>query len=167
MANYSLASFTDYIRNKFFQWSGNDELRNNLVRAQMNFQDFKLTAAQMDALNATPVSVLSAPGSGLLNVVQSIMVYVNPGATPFELGSGVLEFRYTDASGAKVITDVANAVVESATAYYNVCPGILAAGVTNAAIVAHASADVTAGDGDIRGRIYYRTIRISELGNAP
>lgn len=166
MANFSLNSASQYIANKFFQWAGNDSLRNNLVRAQVNFQDFKLTATEMDDLATTPVALLPAPGAGLVNIVDAIFVWVNPGATPFELGSGVLEFRYTDDSGSKVITDIANGVVESATSVYAQNPGIVSVPVANAAIVAHASADVTAGDGDIRGRIFYHTVRAAELGAA-
>lgn len=159
----SFNSVLAYVQNKFYQWAGEDTLRGQLVRSNQNYKDFKLTAAQMDALNATPVSVLPAPGVGLANVIDSIVLFVDAGATPFELGSGVLEFRYTDGSGAKVVTDIANAVVESATDAYGNNPGIVAAVSLNAAVVAHASADVTAGDGAIYGRIFYHTVNPSEL----
>lgn len=131
-----------------------------LHQSNLQSADVTLSAAQMDALNATPVSIVAAPGSGYAILVVGIYLKVNStGFTAFELGSGVLEFRYTDATGAKVVTDVANAVVESATDVLSWNPAIVAAPVANAAIVAHASADVTAGTGNIQVRIYYRTIR--------
>lgn len=151
-------------KQKFLQFCGDTEFRDQLLRSHTFFKDFVLTAAQMDALNATPITLLAAPGVGLVNIVQGIFLQVNAtGFTPFELGSGVLEFRYTDGSGAKVITDVTNAVVESTTDVMDWCPGIVAAPLSNALICAHASADVTAGTGNIQGRIFYRTVKVSEI----
>jgi hypothetical protein len=155
---------SDSDKQKMLNYVGDPEFRDDLCREGHNYQDFVLSAAQMDALNATPVSLLAAPGSGLINLVSNIYIKVNStGLTAFELGSGVLEFRYTDASGAKVVTDVTNAIVESATDVEQYLPGIVVTAVSNAAIVAHTSADVTAGTGNIQGRIFYRTVKVSEI----
>ena len=138
-------------------------MRDNVIRITESFQDTVLTSAQMDTLNATPVSLVPAPGSGLVNIVTGVYVEVTPGSTPFELGSGVLEVRYTDGSGSKVITDIANAVVESASLAKGWNPPIVCVPVSNAAIVAHTSADVTAGDGSVKFRVFYKTVLSSEL----
>lgn len=153
---------------RYKQWLlqsvGGTEFRDHLLRGLTFYKDFVLTAAQMDTLNATPVTLVAAPGSGLVNIVQGIFLQVNAtGFTAFELGSGVLEFRYTDGSGAKVITDVTNAVVESTTDVMDWCPPIVCAPLANAVICAHASADVSAGTGNIQGRIFYRTVKVSEI----
>lgn len=154
----------DQTRQKMLQFVADPQLRDDMGREGHSYQDFVLSASQMDTLNATAVSVLAAPGSGLTNLISNIYLKVNAtGFTAFELGSGVLEFRYTDASGAKVVTDVTNAVVESATDVEQYLPGIVVSAVSNAAIVAHASADVTAGTGNIQGRIYYRTVKAAEI----
>jgi hypothetical protein len=143
---------------------GDAELRDHLVRSFCNYKDFVLTAAQMDTLNATPVEILAAPGSGIINIPVGLLLKVNStGYTAFELGSGVLEFRYTDASGAKIVTDVVNGTVESATDLLSYHPPIVALPVANAAIVAHSSTDVTAGTGNIQGRLFYRPVKISEI----
>ncbi len=161
-----LPGFNVYLpqnQNYFYEWSGQNDLRDNLIRTQTSFKDFKITAAEMDALNATPKTILAAPGAGLMTVVQAIVTYVAPGATPFELGSGTLGYLLTDGSGAAVATAVPNASVESATAVYYLSVPLAVAPLVNAPIVAKASADVSAGDGTVYGRIFYRTIKVAEL----
>jgi len=151
-------------KQKQLQSVGDIEFSDNLGRSGDNFVDFVLTAAQMDALNATPITVLAAPGSGYVNVCTGLFLKINStGYTAFELGSGVLEFRYTNASGAKVVTDIANASVESSTDLDVWSPAIVASVVENAVICAHASADVTAGTGNIQGRLFYKTIKLAEI----
>jgi hypothetical protein len=160
----ALNKCADADKQKMLNYVGDTDFRDDLCREGSSFQDFVLSAAQMDTLNATPVTLLAAPGSGLTNLVSNIYLKVNStGLTAFELGSGVLEIRYTDGSGAKVVTDITNAIVESATDVEQYLPGIVVTAVSNAAIVAHTSTDVTAGTGSISGRIYYRTVKASEI----
>lgn len=164
MASLAFNRLLDRWKHRVLSFAGDTELRDQLTRSGQSYQDFVLTAAQMDALNATPVSILAAPGSGLVNLPTGLFLKVNAtGFTRFELGSGVLEFRYTDGSGAQVITDITNTVVESASDILQWAPPILVVPVVNAAIVAHASADVTAGTGNIQGRLFYRTLKVSEI----
>ena len=163
MASLAFNALLDRYKQKFLQFCGDTGFRDDLLRGQVSYQDFKLTAAQMDTLNATPVQLLAAPGSGLVNLVLGIFTKVAPGVTPFELGSGTLLYQYTDGSGVSVATTVPNAQVESATETYYWSPFSAAVPVVNSKIVAKASADVTAGDGVVYGRIYYRTIKHSEL----
>lgn len=153
----------DRWKHSILSYVGNLELRDHLLRGQVFYQDFKLTAAQMDTLNATPVEILAAPGSGLAIIVEGILTKIVPGATPFELGSGTLAFQYTDGSGAAVATAVPNANVEAAATDYYRSVGLAVVPVVNAKIVAKASADVTAGDGAVYGRIYYRVIKTAEM----
>lgn len=164
MASLQMNGLLDRYKQKFLEFCGGTEFRDHFLRSQAFYKDFVLTAAQMDTLNATPVTVLAAPGAGLVILVQGILLQVNAtGFTAFELGSGVLEFKYTDGSGAKTVTDVTNAVVETATDVMDWCPGIVCAPLANALICAHASADVSAGTGNIQGRIFYRTVKVSEI----
>lgn len=159
----SLNGLVDRYRQKFLQFTGETEFRDQLLRVSDFHQDFGLTAAQLDTANATPVTLLAAPGSGVTNVVIGIYTYVVAGATPFELGSGTLGYLYTDGSGAAVATAVPNATVESATttSYWSIPLAVVP--VVNAVIVAKPSADITAGDGAIYGRIFYKSVRVGEL----
>lgn len=129
------------------------------------YQDFRLTAAQMDTLNATPVSLIAAPGAGIGILVTQIVTYVVAGSTAFELGSGTLDYRYTDGSGVTVATSVPNATVEAtaSTSVVYTSVGLAGVAVLNAPIVAFASADVTAGNGTIYGRIYYKMYNTATL----
>jgi len=148
---------------RMFGWVGENVLASNLLRTQLNFVDFTLSAAQMNTLNATPVTLLAAPGAGLMNIVEYVVTFIDAGATAFELGAGVLSFLYTDGSGDKVATDVPNATVESATDVYYRSVGLAVAPLVNALICAKTSTDVTAGDGTVYGRIAYRTITVADL----
>lgn len=160
----SMNAYQDSFKQKFKEVHGDTGFVDHRLRTQVSYQDFLLSATQMDTLNATPVTVLAAPGSGLTNICMGLFLKVNStGFTAFELGAGVLEFRYTDATGAKIVTDVANATVESATDLISYSVPIVSLAVENAVIVAHTSTDVTAGTGNIQGRLFYVTVKVSEI----
>jgi hypothetical protein len=163
MASLAFNTLLDRWKQAYLTFAGDTGFRDQLLRAAMNYQDFKLTAAQMDTGNATPVQILAAPPAGFMNVIFGIMTKIAPGATPFELGSGTLGYLLTDGSGAAVATAVPNASVESATTAYYWSVPLAVAALAATKIVAKPSADVTAGDGAVYGRIYYRTIKIAEL----
>lgn len=108
--------------------------QNSVVK---NSVQVALTAAQIIAMGTTPVSLIAAPGAGKAIIVDDITFKMVTTATAFT-GGGAVEFRYTDASGAKVSADVAAAVVTAGagTSFTNV-RGIEASltAVANAAIV--------------------------------
>jgi len=162
----NLKNSSDAVKQKVMQAFGEPVFASDVLNVMGSYQDFALTSTQMDTLNATPVTLISAV-AGCMHVVEGIMLFVDAGSTPFELGSGVLEFRYVDGSGQKVVTDIINGTVESATDVYQYSPGILASGslaqCVNVPVVAHTSTDVTAGNGTIYGRIYYKTVKVAEL----
>lgn len=96
-----------------------------------------LTSAQILALNATPVTLVAAPGAGKTIVVRGITLKMVTTATGYANG-GALEFRYTNASGAKVTADIAAAVVTAGagTSYTSVA-GVTTSltGVVNSPII--------------------------------
>lgn len=163
MAQFSFNSLLDRWKQRWESILTESTFRDNFLREITHFADFKLTAAQLDTGNATPVEVLPAPGAGLANVIMGIATFIDAGATPFELGSGTLGYLLTDGSGAAVATAVPNASVESATDVYYWSVPLAVAPLVNAKVVAKPSADVTAGDGAIYGRIFYKTIKVSEF----
>lgn len=120
-----------------------------------------LTAAQIIAMGTTPVVLIAAPGPGKCTIVDNITFKMVTTATAFT-GGGAMEFRYTDASGAKVTADVAAAVVTAGagTSFTNV-RGIEASltGVANAAIViTNATAAFAAGTGSATLVIEYHVV---------
>lgn len=119
-----------------------------------------LSAAQILALNATPVSLIASPGAGKATKVLNIG-FKFTAATQYANG-GALEFRYTDGSGTKVTADIASAVVTSAsgTSYTDVM-GIEASltMVTAAAIVVdNATAPFITGTGTGTFYLLYTTV---------
>jgi len=167
MAVLDFDATLDRWKHRILSFCGETELRDHLIRGGiMSYKDFKLTSTQMDTLNATPVTLIAAPGAGKALVVEGVYTFIDAGSTAFELGSGTLDFKYTNGSGAQVATSVPNAQVESSsdTQYRSVALAVVP--VLNAVVVAHASADVTAGNGTIYGRVWYRIVDNTELDNA-
>jgi len=122
--------------------------------------DVSLSNAQCLALATTPISVLAQPASGYANICLGIVALCSPGSTPFTETTAGISFKYTDASGDKVSSDLPNAFVVSATAanYYAIPAAVIP---IRAAIVASAGATVGAGDGTMKFRIYYRTVSLT------
>lgn len=114
-----------------------------------------LTAAQIIAMNGTPVSLLPAPGAGLCYVVESIEFRFTAG-TQFT-GGGAVTFQYS--GGAAVANTIAAAVITSASSSDTVRVGIDATATLNAAlVVTNATAAFAAGTGTALITFAYRII---------
>jgi hypothetical protein len=118
-----------------------------------------LSSAQILALNATPVSLVPAQGAGKVILVTSIVFKMITTSTQYANG-GVVEFRYTNASGALVTGTVAAAVVTATagTTYTTVIP-VAVTQVANAAIVVdNATAPFITGTGTAVVTVNYQVI---------
>jgi hypothetical protein len=119
-----------------------------------------LSSAQILALNATPVTLIPAPGAGRVILVNDITMQMTRTGTAYSNG-GALEFRYTDGSGAKVSADIAAALVTTGgagVAYASVL-GIEASitpVVNSPVVVDNASAAFITGTGTAKLSIAYR-----------
>lgn len=114
-----------------------------------------LTAAQIIAMNGTPVTLLAAPGAGLCYVIESIEFRFTAG-TQFT-GGGAVTFQYH--TGGAVANTIAAAVITSASSSDTVRVGIDATAVLNAAIeVTNATAAFAAGTGTALITFAYRII---------
>lgn len=115
-----------------------------------------LAAADLIAMNVTPVTLLGAPGAGRTWIVHSISLQIVRTATAFT-GGGAVEFRYTNAAGAKVSADMSSSLITGAagTAYASV------AGITTeltvvaaaAVVITNATASFASGTGVAKVRI--------------
>lgn len=129
----------------------------------LRYADTSVTAAQMDTLNATPVSLVAAPGAGKVIQFMGQVVYNDFVTTAFELGTGTLDVRYQNSSGG-LAGQMTNAFVESAADAYSTVAPLTCVALVNQALVLHASADVTAGAGNLKIRTYYRIVTIADIG---
>lgn len=121
---------------------------------------FSITSAMFLALNTTIKTLLQAPGAGRVIRVNDIMMQMTRTGTAYANG-GALEFRYTNASGAKVTADIAAAVVTTGGAgvEYASVGGIEAAItpiVNSPIILGAAGADFITGTGTGKLKIAYR-----------
>jgi hypothetical protein len=134
----------------------------NFGNLQDSFQaQIALSAADILGMNATPVTLIPAPGAGKIIIVDRILLKMVRTSTQFASG-GAVEYRYTNGSGAKVTADMSATLVTGAagTAYAS-CAGVVTelTPVANAAVViTNASAAFTTGTGTGVVTINFRVI---------
>lgn len=126
-----------------------------------------LSPAQILALNTTPVILLPAFGTNSSNVginyvyiVEGITAKIYYGGTAYT-GANALEFRYTDASGAKVTADISNTFINSTVNTFNHVAGIVTSftPVFNSPIIVRIpSANPGTGNSKITFVIKYRVV---------
>ena len=135
--------------------------------ASLKSIDVTLTAAQVNALFTTPVSVLAAPAAGYANVIDGIIAYKAAGTAYASVdGTEEIAFSYTNAAGLKVAQIEPTGFLDQTTAQTRYASSYRAASgdssitpVAAAAIVAHMLVgNVTTGTSDLKLRIIYRTI---------
>lgn len=120
-----------------------------------------LTAAEVKALFTTPLTIVAAPGSGKVTLVDRI-TFASTFNTAAYAGANALEFRYTNASGAKVTADIPSATLNftsgtKISTVAGVTTELLA--VVNAAIIVDVPvANPTAGDSLVSLFIIYHVI---------
>lgn len=126
----------------------------------VGLRELTVSSVNFLALNTTILTPITAPGAGRVVVVTDILMEMTRTGTAYANG-GALEFRYTDASGAKVSADISAALVTTGgagVAYAHVA-GIEASitPVVNASIrMGAASADFITGTGTGKVRFQYR-----------
>jgi len=134
----------------------------------VRYRDVALTPAQVKALNATPITLVPAPGAGLANVFEGAAVFLKYGTAAYGgIAAGEdLSIKYTDGSGAEVAQcETTGFLDQTANALRYVRPQAAASGnsaitpVANAALVAHMlTGEITTGDSTVYVRVYYRVI---------
>jgi len=132
------------------------------------FKSLTLTAAQMNALNGTPLAVVPAPGPGWIVLLDSVEMQYVYGSAAFTIGTASgLAFKYTDGSGLQVaqcavtgFLDQASNQRRSALAYRAASAASQITPVANAPIVAQMlTANVSVGTGcSLKLRAFYRRV---------
>jgi len=122
-----------------------------------------ITSAQLLALNATPKSLIAAPGANKAIIVERVIATKAAGTAYAGIAAGEdVALRYTDGSGTVQATIEATGFLDQATAQVRTAVPTTTANLTptaNAALVAHmTSGEIITGDSDLKLRILYRII---------
>jgi hypothetical protein len=138
-------------------------------------EDVALTAAQILALNATPITLIAAPGANKAIIFEGAVVHKPAGTAYAAVAAGDdLSIKYTDESGLEVGVLEMTGFADQTTVQTRFVRPIDARDVTlatnagapssitpvaNAALVAHMlTGEITTGDSPFRFRISYRVV---------
>lgn len=129
-----------------------------------------ITTAQVLALNATPITLVAAPGAGLALIFEGAVITKAAGTAYGAIAAGDdLAVKYTDGSGEDVGVCEMTGFADQTTAqvrYIRPQAGALAAGtvsditpVANVPLVAHMlTGEITTGTSDFKLRVFYRVV---------
>lgn len=131
-----------------------------------SYVDVKLTAAQLDALNATPLTIIAAPGSNKFISVSKVVGFLDYGSAAYAGSSETLAVRYTDGSGDIIASFTEAAFVEATADAYEMPALIQVHPVVNSPVVVHATADFTTGNSVIYLRVWYTIVDLVDLSSA-
>lgn len=146
---------------------------NDLFNAQLYFQvrQTNLTSAQVLALHTTPITLVPAVGTivtaasmNSVIIVGGITAKIYSGSSAYT-GANNLEFRYTDASGAKVTADIPNTFINTSanSKVFGHVAGVttfLTPVANSPIIVSVPVANPGAGNGRIVISVFYRVITL-------
>jgi len=137
------------------------------VRAEEKSVDVTLTAAQVLALNATPITLVAAPGANLALIFDGAVLHKPAGTAYAGVAAGEdLAIKYTDASGLEVGQAEMTGFADQTTVQTRyIRPHTAASAISsitpaaNAALVAHMLVgEIITGDSVFRFRVFYRIV---------
>lgn len=133
-----------------------------------DYVDTVLSAAQVNALNASPLQIIPSPGPGWAAIFEAMVAYYVYGSAAFTIGSASgLAVKYTNGSGLQLAQVAVTGFIDQATNQLRYVPTYRAAsgagGITpvpNSLICLNMlTAEVTVGTGcQLKIRAYYRRV---------
>lgn len=136
--------------------------------------DVLVTSAQVLALNATPITIVTAPGASLGLIFEGGVIHKPAGTAYAGVAAGEdLSVKYTDESGAEVAQCETTGFLDQATAQTRyVHPHSAASGasqitpVANAVLVLHLLVgEITTGDSPLHVRYLYRVVPMTTFAS--
>lgn len=130
--------------------------------------DVTVTSAELLALNATPKTLVAAPGSGKANVFEGAVAFYDYGTGAYAAVAAGDDFavKYTDGSGLQVASCEATGFIDQTSDQTRfIHPYRAASGASDITPVANAAlvlqmlnSEVTTGDGIVKLRVYFRVV---------
>lgn len=123
-----------------------------------------ISTGELLALNATPKTLISAPGAGIAIVPVDILLFLDYNSAAYAgITAGEdLAFRYTNGSGNIVATVETTGFLDQTSDQHRIyrCYGEVTP-TANAALVAHmTSGEITTGDSPLKVKIRYRLVTL-------
>lgn len=152
-------TFTDLFKFNPDKWKDLDGVGILGVR----YVDTTITATQLKALNATPQTLVAAPGSGKLLMFQRALLFLDYNSTAYDgIAAGEdLSFKYTNGSGAQVATVEATGFLDATADALRIAQPDVAAPtpVANAALVLHMlTGEIATGNSPLYVRTFYSVL---------
>lgn len=125
--------------------------------------DVTVSSAELLALNATPKTIVAAPGSGLAIIPISAVLFLDYNSAAYAgIAAGEdLAFKYTNAAGTQIFSVEATGFLDAtadATRYADAGASLLTP-TANAAVVLHMlTGEITTGDSPLKIRFFYRVV---------
>lgn len=139
----------------------------NPTPAQTLSRDTLVSSAQVLALNATPITIVPAPGANLALVCEGAVIHKPAGTAYAGIAAGEdLSVKYTGAAGLEVGEVETTGFLDQTTAQTRFMRVHTAASaissiipVANAVLVLHLLVgEITTGDSPLHIRVYYRVV---------
>lgn len=149
------------VKEKYISAFGEAKMARAVASSVCSFKDTVLTAAEIGALNATPIELVPAPGAGKTLIPCYAVTWLNYGGTVWAGSSQNILIKYGTA-GAQPINTITEAYMERTAdsfGYWSAISGHFP--VENTALYATADADFTTGNSPLSIRVYYQTIGAS------
>lgn len=146
------------VKQKFVSAFGDANVARSEAHSICSYRDTVLSSAEIDALNATPIEIVPAPGAGKTLVMCNVVAWLNYGGTAWAGSSETMPIKY--GTGGATVATITEAYMEGTTdAYQMLQPSTVTSGnVENLAFYATANADFTTGNSPLSLRVYYRTV---------
>lgn len=145
----------------------NPDTMANPAPEQTIARDILVSSAEVLALNATPKTLVPAPGASYALVFEGATIHKPAGTAYAGIAAGEdLAIRYTNGSGTQLGNGEATGFLDQATAQTRYMrPWTAASAISdisptvNAALVLHMlTGEITTGDSPLHVRVYYRVI---------
>lgn len=143
-------------------------LMGSALSAELMYRDVTVTSAEILALNATPKTLVPAPGAGKVLVFEGAVVALDYGSAAYAgIAAGEdLSIKYENGSGLEVAQCEATGFLDqTADQLRYVRPQAAASGnssitpLANKALVLHMlTGEVTTGNSPLKCRIFYRVV---------